>query len=412
VVEIDARGARTRSYSPASERFEQVPEAEASAHAERAFLVGLEEATRDAVAPVLGATAGLDSLTVAAGLAELGAGFKLFTFNPWTWEHDVSGAQRVAKRLGLEHSEGRIAFWRDEEGGLERLRAEALWRDGCAEAHYGEIVWPHPLDPWIVGIGAETARAYYWRWSGARRERASRSIVAGLLRLRFEQGLAGGEADRLRGLRRRWAAWCREGFELGYGGFRTLDFVYANQRVRHWARSQMPRNGAGYVPAFAGADVTRAMIGLPFPDRLRDGWERRFVTERLPDLEPPAPDLAPPGPYRRVLSGSVTLAARHARRRMRAGRSARPDMAWDEAAFWRERGAAAYVEWLADEVLAAPLVEDAVGARFARLQRARLRGGDPRGFAFARLVGSPVAAQQALRLAGLGGAHWPTGARN
>lgn len=401
VVELDGGPARLRSCFPAPARWAPLEPADSRRRATGALLAQLGQATGSARAPVLGMTAGLDSRTVAVALAELGVSFTAFTFDFGEGAVDVAGARSLAGRLGVPHALGEPRWWRDEEGGIERLLAEAAWFDGCGEVGYGEVRWPERMDRWITGLGGETGRAFYWRWAARGGREPRPGTVERVLWAGFEGRLAGAEPSRVRALRARWAAWIAEARGWGHRGWSALDVVYANHRVRRWVRDGLPRNGAAPFPALAGPEITRALVSLPIEDRLRDGWERSFIAARRPDLLPPA---APPRAARRspgALAGRrLLLSARSLRRRL--GLPARPPRApevpWHRLAPWPERPA--YVEWLLEDALRSPLLAEALGERWLREQRERVVAGDWEATRLALRAARPVALRSALTATG------------
>ena len=410
VVDVEAGRVRVRECLSDAERWAPLDRDEAAAAAEELLVADLAAAMSDAAAPALGLTAGLDSRTVAVALAEIGVDVRAATFNPGDRGADVEGARELAAALGLRHEVAPMAWWRPEDDGHERVRAAAAWHDGEREAGYGAVVWPSGTDRWIAGVGAETGRAFYWRWLAPRSGAASPRTLTRTLQRAFEPRLVDADASTVRALRRRWRGWVEEALATGHAGWDTLDVVYAEQRVRRWGRAQVPLGRAEFVPAYASRELARALASLPLHDRLHDGWQRRFLRARRPDLEPPAPELRRPsrGALRR---DQLLLAARRARRRTPGSTSARPtpDVIWHELDFWRERRE--YIDWLVDAVLDAPVLREALGDRWVTEQRRRFLEGDPIAAQLTRLAAGPVAVLESVARRRSGRAARPLPAR-
>lgn len=391
-VEISSRGIRLWSCTPPSERWQPTEPAESAALAEAALFETLAEGLRGARRPVAGLTAGLDSLTIALALRELGQAFTTFTFDTGQSTADISGAMTVARSLGLAHDVGGI-HWYSEPGGMEATLARAALADGEAEVGYGIVAWPDRMDRWITGLGAETGRAFYWRAYGPRRPGdLPRRALTHVLRMRFEPRLVGAAPARLAELRTRWDSWIDQATkESGHRGSAALDVVYAQQRVRRWGRSQMQPGGAPLVPAFASAPMTRALCALPAEDRRVSGWQRRFVASRAPDLAPAIDAIA----QRSLVRDRATLVARQARRAAGSRRRPTPpELVWHRVGEWAER--ATYIGWLRDEVLTSELLQRALGGSWLAEQRERFLAGDPFAAQVAVLAAGPVALSLAI----------------
>jgi hypothetical protein len=401
-VAVCADGARTECFWPAPERWRLVAESSAATELEQALRSSLARALAGARTPVLGLTDGLDSKVIAVVLRALGSPVSCFTFAPAPGDLDVIGARAVAKRLGFPHRDALLYRWPDADG-LDRLHAEVRWHEAGAPAWFGGVPWPPHVSHWVTGVGAETGRAYYYEWIDPplRREPSSLTLERTLIEP-FAARLAGVESQRMSDLRSRWRSWIDEARAAGLDGWRLLDFVYAEQRVRRWGRGLAPRLSASLVPGFAAVEVLSGLCSLSLEDRLHDGFERRL-------LERAAPELAP-GPSARRRRGarlpvSPQLAKLLALNRVRATRRAlglrrlewRPagGPRWFELAPWSELPS--YTAWLADEVLTAPLLAEAGGDSWRR----ELREGFLRGTAGAAratlLAASAVALQTALR---------------
>jgi hypothetical protein len=390
IIDLEASSVRERSCF--ENRLVPMSESEARETAERALLADLEEATRDARAPVVGLTAGFDSRTAAVALVDLGVPFVAFTFTEGLSAGDMETARALAAELGVPHLAGEVDFWRDEEGGLDRMLTEAVRLDGCAELRYGEVGWPPGMDRWVTGLGSE-ARAFYWGWASRGRRQASAARVTRVLRIAFEGRLIGAERERLRELRDRWAGWVAEAEAAGHRGWAALDFVLAHQRDRSWTRSQLLHTGS--TPSFAGAELTRAVLSMPLTERPNGAWQRDFIAARRPDLVPLAPTRRPWWSIAPVATQRVVHVARGARRALRLERRGRTESPmWYESPPWRERPA--YVSWLIESLLESPLLVEALGESWVRERRSRFLAGDAAAGEALRLAGQPVALQQAL----------------
>ena len=393
----------------ARERWRPVDAAEAAGVAERELLAELERAVAGAPAAVLGLTGGLDSRVVAVALAELGISFSAFTMAAED-PGDVDGAARVAEALGVAHAARPLAWW-DDSDGLARVSAAARFADGMQRVGYADAQYPSAMSHWVAGVGAETGRAFYWRDAVARGSAPSPRALARALGARLEPAVAGAEREVLRRLRGDWRRWVQEAVALGYPGWAALDVVYGEQRVRRWGRGWVPRRDARPVAAFASPRLLAALASLPPQDKLTDGFGRRFVAARRPELAPPAPSAGSgrASPVRAVAGRAAraavvrAMAGRAARAAVvravagRAGARRRPalDRPWFELPPWDARPA--YFEWLRDEVVASPLVAEALGDGFAAGLRERFARGDPAAARTATWAAGPVALDAALR---------------
>ncbi len=242
-------------------------------------------------------------------------------------------------------------------------------------------------------MGAETGRAFYWgAYAGDGQDVRSPRTRAAMLRLRFEPNLVGAPRERLQEIRSRWRGWVDTADALAHTGLDGLDVVYAEQRVRRWGRSELQPEGAPTVPAFASAPMTRALASLPLRDRLEDGWQRRFVAARAPELAAAAVPRTPQS----VRSDTATLRMRQAKRALgRAPRPQRAAVVWHEQEPWKREEA--YIRWLRDDVFASEVVRTALGRRWADEQREKFAAGDPQAARLARLASGPVALADAVR---------------
>lgn len=390
VVDISPQAALERSFWPARERWAPLPAVEARAEVPELFLRDLDARARTAPAALLGLTAGLDSRTAAIALRELGIPFATLTYGEPESE-DKREAAAIAARLGVAHAAAPFRWWSEDEG-MRRMRAEACWSDGAAPVGFARVDWPAPLSHWILGAGAETGRAFYWRWA------ASACDPGRVLDAAFELNLGGAPRETIHRLRARWREWIEQAEATGHRGLDALDVVYADQRVRRWGRGQAPRLTAELVPAFAGQELARALASLPRQDRLEDGWQRRFIAEREPGLLPPPPRPPEPAALSRRL---LAMRMRALRRRLglpQLGRGAGPGLPWHARPPWDERPR--FIEWLRDGVLSSALVRDAFGERWAGEVREGFIAGKPHAGHLALWAGAAVALEEAVSHAG------------
>jgi hypothetical protein len=242
------------------------------------------------VRPMLALTDGADSRVLAVAVRELGLPVDAFTWGDPGWP-DVDGAARVARALDGSHRAATASFFAGDEA-LERLDAGARWGDGVTALPLAERNWPGD-GPWVVGMGGETGRAFYWRGAALLFPRPRKSDLLAILDPDARLGPARPEAhDRLRG---RVAEWIGAARGAGLDGWGVLDVLYAEQRVRRWGRSQLPPVAGSIIGGFTPAPVAAALAALPVEERVSDGFARRFVAERRPDLALPVPPAPQPG---------------------------------------------------------------------------------------------------------------------
>jgi hypothetical protein len=160
----------------------------------------------------------------------------------------------------------------------------------------------------------------------------------------------------------------------GHSGWRVLDVVYGQQRMRRWLRAVQPHGGTPAIAAFGVPEVQRALVSLPDKDRLGDGFARAFIGARRPELLP-AGVRATGGPRPLARLG----------RQLRHGRVEGP---------WRSD--AAYRDWIADGVLGHPLAVEALGERWCGRTRSRFFAGDPVAVERALWLAGPIALAEGL----------------
>lgn len=365
----DARG-RMEDLWPRLERWRTVPEAEAAAHAERQLLASLER--RAGREPHASLTAGLDSRVVAVALRELGIEARGFTWGEPGWE-DVGGGADVARRLGMEHELVEIEWLADDDAFAE-IQRQVRWNEGAIHVGFARLAWPQAMTGFVTGAGGELGRAFYYRERAPESEDAEPDELARTLTDLLAPRLARARPEAVEALGASVRGWLDE--PAGLHGWRTLDLVYGEQRLRRWLRGMLPRLAAPMIPAFATPEIGRALASLPLRDRLSDGFHRGFLERHAPELLP-----APPPPPRRSLRDRLP------------GRF-RPRPASPLGDRWDER--AAFRDWIADGVLGSPLVTEPLGERWAARTRDRFLAGDGHAEAMALAAGGPVALAQAL----------------
>jgi hypothetical protein len=321
--------------------------------------------------PLVGLTAGLDSRVAALALADLGMRFEGYTWGAPD-DEDVIGGAEAAAALGVPHHTLGFHSWHGSEA-LRHTRDLARWTEGAIHVGFGGIEWPEDMRAFVTGAGGETGRCFYYR------DRAHRPPPDDLASVVFEQlagRIAGARPDAINALRKRVGEWVEAAERTGHSGWRVLDVMYGEQRVRRWLRGMLPHGPAPMVAAFATPEVQRALVSLPLGERRSDGFHRRFIEARRPDLLPRPDAAGAPGGDR-----PLTRIAR----RLRQGRL---------DGQWRSRPE--YRDWIADGVLGHPLAIEAMGGRWCRRTRSRFFAGDPLAVERALWLGGPIALAESL----------------
>lgn len=388
-VRLTPREEREQSYWPKRERWAPVSETAAQAHAEQALLDGLARRLDGVAAPIVGLTGGLDSRVVAVALWELGVPFEALTWGPDD-SPDLGTAREIAARLGVDHR------WRPIDppgasGTFERLDRLARWSDGACPLDLRGDVWPTEGSAFVSGIGGEVGRAFYYMARAHEEPDPSARRLRGLLGVPLRLHRARPEA--IRRVEGRVDGWLAEAESLGHGGWGRLDFMYGEQRLRRWGRLILPRSTPPALPAFATPEVTRALASLPLVDRVSNGFHRRFLSSRLPELAPPA-GVLPRSPAalrwaRREVLPAVRPTLETALRRRPPDRGR-----WPDTPLWRGREEVR--DWLAREVLHSEIVLEALGEGWATSTRHGLLADEWRATTKALLAAAPVALARAL----------------
>ncbi|MDX6663855.1 MAG: hypothetical protein QOG68_61, partial [Solirubrobacteraceae bacterium] len=267
LCEISAGRAASRCYWSQDERWSPLPADEAQAHGERWLLRTLEQRVQGAPQIALALTGGADSRVLAVALDELGVPASGFTWGEPEWP-DVTGASAVAAALGMPWSSG--VSWRAEAQTRPAFDAEVRWADGCAEIAPSSRTWPAGAGALVIGAAGEVGRAFYYRGDMNRPAPADPIGIANLL---YPEGRLPHATDEAKAAARaaveRWAA---SALESGRSGWEAMDVLYAEQRVSHWSRTQIPRISADYVGGFMPVEVMRALASLPLAAKLSDGF--------------------------------------------------------------------------------------------------------------------------------------------
>lgn len=349
-IEFNERTVSVRSYWPPRDRFARLPEAAAHAAAESAFLESLTSRLSEASDIELGLTAGADSRVAGVAMRELGLDFEAMTIAPNDDAPDARGAATVARVLDVPHRLYGYELVPDLEA-ASLIDTEVRWSEGLAPL--SGLGWAESGTPGIAvtGAGGETGRAWYYRWQAQNYRSPGQNQLRRVLRhLHWRIDGAAAEAHEL--LDRAISAWLEPPQEAGHAGWRTLDVVYETERLRRWGRTRLPRVSSPVVYAFSTPALTRALISLPLPDRISDGFHRRFVAKHAPELAldaPPAQRRGIPAVLRRLNAGF--------RQQRGLGQTARSP--WFLKEIWSDRPLnRAYI---ADGVLSSELLRASMG---------------------------------------------------
>jgi hypothetical protein len=380
-----ADGARLTDYWPSRERWAELPEEDAAEHTEQHLLATLGRRVRAFAEPRVSLTAGLDSRVAGVALRELGVAARGFTWGEPDWD-DVRGGAELAERLGIAHEVVGIEWLGDDEA-LRETDRQVRWTEGAVPIGFARLGWPDALrEPagggcFVTGAGGEVGRAFYYAAASGSDGARAEELLVDLLAAR----LAGARGEAVRDFAAALHAWVDEARAAGAEGLRALDVVYGEQRVRRWLRGMLPRLAAPMIPAFATPEVARGLMSLPLAERTSDGFHRGFLERHAPELVPAA---APPAPRRRRLRLP----------QIRRGPSPAV-LRYREPAFLAERWEEhpGFRSWIAEEVLASPLLTDPLGERWAARTRKRFLDGDGAAERLVLAAAAPVALDRALR---------------
>jgi hypothetical protein len=345
--------AEQENYWPPAERWQLVAEDEAYPTAERE-LTDTISARTSGLRLGLPLTAGLDSTVAATALAEAGASPAAFTWGNDDWP-DSTGAAATAQRFGLAHT---VTGFRplSNDDCLTGLNRETRWADGITALATVGRSWPQDVDAFVAGMGGESGRAFYYdAWSAlfTPRPTTERLVVA----LGGEGRLRDADEEARAALMQSLHSWVDDAAATGVTGWRILDVLYAEQRVRRWGRSQLPRMDADVIPLFTPPKLTNALVSLPLDERLTDGFHRRFLKAR--GIEPASAPAEIP---------HFSRLGWLARRRLYAVRGHRRPPYDDPvdllvASVWQDKQDVA--DWLHEEVLRHTVLTDSLGDAWA-----------------------------------------------
>lgn len=367
-------GIERTSWWPRAKRWALPAEEEAHAAAARAVEAHVAARGAEGV-PYLGLTAGLDSRVVALAMRRAGTPFTGFTWGA-PGDADVEGGRAVADALGVEH---RLVepVWLDDEEALARSVAEARRSDGAAP--FGFAAPSDALPGGIAsftGMGGELGRAFHYAYlARSRRE----PTIAQVRRVwRPERGLPPGVPRE--GVAAAADAAVREAAALdGVAGWRILDVVYADLRMRLWGRARIRATAGTFVPVFLHPDVAAALVGLPLEDRLTDGFHRRYLREHGAAL------AHLPLPPVRGQRGGVPAPVRRAAQAVRSLR--RPPATVTTTSLADRPATSEHLR----AVLASPLVLEGIGEQSAARLAADLAAGAAAAVTAALALAAPVA---------------------
>jgi hypothetical protein len=376
---------RTVSYWPARERWLPVEEGRAYAVAEDALLRTLDRRVAASEQPFCSLTGGLDSRVTLLALDELGARPRAFTWGESTWP-DVASAAEVAAAADARHQWQPIE-WLDDRGALAEARRQVRFNEGLGLLGPGRLTWPAGMTAFITGGGGELGRSFYYRGLTGPAEPDPGELARRLMD-RLGGRIAGAGRPARDTLQVRLREWVEQAQEAGARGWGTLDVLYGEQRLARWLRGMLPCLPAAMVPAFATPEVGRALVSLPLAERLEDGFHRRFIAARRPELVPAGP-RARPGPSRPSRSPLARVAARlPLELQPVGGPSATLGPRWPAIPEFRQ--------WVAEGVLGHAMVAEAMGRRWAAATRRRFLRGDAHAEELALWAAGPVALSEVL----------------
>ncbi len=368
--------ARSADYWPRAERWAPLPERDADAAARAALLETLGRRLPLEPSPWLALTAGRDSPVLAAAIALLGLEVPTFTFGEPEWP-DVAGARAIAEQMGLGHRHHALGALPPAEVPVEADR-DARWFDGLAGVGpTGPPSLPAEMSAMVTGAGAEVGRAYSYQAVARSRPRPrTRHLVAALDPAGRLPGAPPGAIAAASGALRAWLE------EPGLPeGWRRLDALYVEQRVGRWGGARISRTHPGPILApFSSPPLARALSALPLDDRLAVGFHRRLVAEVAPAVALPPMQTqrrGVPALVRRLASAARTGGGPRGTAAALAGRPPpAPPSPWPWAYVWHARPELR--AWVAEDLLADPLLAEWLGAPWARALREGFLADDAR----------------------------------
>jgi hypothetical protein len=385
-VAVSPGGVEERCWWPPSERWSAIPEPDAQAAAEAALAAAVARRVSSEPSAYLGLTAGLDSPVVAIAMLEAGIEFRAFTWGNPEWD-DARGAVDVAEALGVEHRIQR-SRWRSDEEVLARAAAATRWNEG-SRVEFAEPTVPEDMSAFVTGSGGEAGRTFYYREQAAALPEADSEHALAVLRRQLAFRLPGADPEARASLERAVGDWIGAARAAGLEGWRCLDHVYVEQRLRRWGRHMLVCGPAPMVPPLAATAVTRAVVSLPLEARRSDQFHRTFLATRRPDLLPARP--APPrsSPLRRAASRARAVFQPAAAAPADGGPPPLPGKwEWDDRPSLRA--------WVLDDVLRSPLLAEGLGEGWLEAMRARFAARDGWAEEVAQWAAGPVALAAAL----------------
>ena len=374
-VDFAGGGPRARPVMPLDRRWRPVGEDEAAAAVRERLLESVPRRVAGRRV-VLGLTAGLDSRVSLGALRAGGVPVAAVTVGG-PESPDVAGARAIAARLGLEHDV--VAPPVPSAGGLATATArDVRWNEGVVGLSRGSESRLDAGSVFVHGGGGEVGRAYYYARTARNVREPSPQRLRRLLGL--ERQVPGAPPAVAALLRERTDAWLRTGEAAGASGWRVLDVVAGEHKLRQVNRGYLIPGRAGLVAAFATPAVQAALASLPTPAKVEAAAHREALRAWLPEL-PPDPPAA--GQRRGVPRAVRRLAARI--RERRAATRIAPAGERDEVRAWLARA------------LDAPLVEELLGREWIEREAARCRADDAPALFRAQRWAGVLALDEALR---------------
>lgn len=377
VCRVDGRGLR-EVESPG--RWELVAERRAYPEVVAALGAVLERSASIG-SLALGLSGGRDSRVVAVALRALGLEASAYTLGAAASAECVE-ASRVARVVGIPHAVIEPPLLPDEDIAATALR-DARWTEGCAPARLVGGQSRLGADVNLTGAGGELGRAFHYAYTARNFRRPSVADLATVWRPQARLGPSIAAPARTA-----VAAAASEALEraaaTGVTGWRTLDVVYAQQRMRRWGRAGIaPTSGSAYAPVFLDPQLAAALVSLPLEERLTDGFHRRYLRERMPELVPPKP--------RRQRAGVPSRLRRAVAQRRGNGAPAEPAASALPQTHPRTHA------YLVETVARHALVVGELGTAWAEGMQGALRAGDARAVHDALVLAGPTALDEALR---------------
>ncbi|HEX8204749.1 MAG TPA: asparagine synthase-related protein [Solirubrobacteraceae bacterium] len=370
-VEFGPDGPTVRALMPAERRWRLVGERDAAAAVRERLLESVPRRVAGRRV-VLGLTAGLDSRVALGALRASGTPFEAVTVGG-EGSPDVAGARAIAERLGLEH-EVVVPPVPDATRLATDATRDVRWNEGTVGLSRGSETALGADEVFVHGGGGEVGRAYYYagiaRSHGTPGPRQLRRLFA------LDRQLPDAPPAVAALLRERSAVWLRAAEAAGVDGWRVLDVVAAEQKLRQVNRGYLIPGRAGLIAVFATPALQSALASLTAADKVAAAGHRAALEAWVPEL--PAD---PPAGQRRGVPRPVRRVAARLRARRPVARAGERDQVR---------------AWLAG-ALDAPLVESLLGRDWIAAESARCRGDDPGALFRAQRWIGVLALEEALR---------------